>query len=95
MVYVLAGKLFLIAKSLAIQIQILQAIWIGVYDRLCSLFQLCVISWKATLQLTIVLSTKEVEYVAVIEALKETIWFRDSVKNFNLHKKVTTLFCDS
>ena len=57
-----------------------------------SLFQLCVISWKATLQLTVVLSTKEVEYVAVIEALKETIWLRDSVKNFNYTKKLLRYF---
>ena len=32
------------------------------------------VSWKSTLQSTIVLSTIEVEYMTLIEAVKETIW---------------------
>ena len=32
------------------------------------------ISWKSTLQTTVVLSTTKVEYMALTEALKEAIW---------------------
>lgn len=39
-------------------------------------FTLCgnTISWKATLQSTVALSTTEAEYMAVTEAVKEAIW---------------------
>jgi len=36
----------------------------------------CVISWKAELQDTIALSTTDAEYMAVVEASKETLWLR-------------------
>ena len=36
----------------------------------------CAISWKATLQATIALSTTKVEYMAITEASKETIWLQ-------------------
>ena len=36
----------------------------------------CAISWKATLQSTVALSTTEVEYMAVIESCKEALWLR-------------------
>ena len=43
------------------------------------LFQLCgsSISWKATLQHTIALSTKEVEFMSLTEGVKEAIWSHD------------------
>nr|GEY45329.1 retrotransposon protein, putative, Ty1-copia subclass [Tanacetum cinerariifolium] len=36
----------------------------------------CVVSWKATLQHVVTLSTTEVEYMALTEAVKEAIWLR-------------------
>ena len=39
----------------------------------------CVISWKAELQDTIVLSMIEVEYMAAVEASKEALWLRELV----------------
>ena len=36
----------------------------------------CTISWKATLQSTITLSTTEVEYMVVTEACKEAFWLK-------------------
>ncbi|GJY33134.1 retrotransposon protein, putative, ty1-copia subclass [Tanacetum coccineum] len=36
----------------------------------------CVVSWKATLQHMVALSTTEVEYMALTEAVKEVIWLR-------------------
>ncbi|PHU21575.1 hypothetical protein BC332_06682 [Capsicum chinense] len=39
----------------------------------------CAISWKATLQSTISLSTSEIEYMAITEAFKEAIWLKDQI----------------
>ena len=36
----------------------------------------CAISWEATLQSAVALSTTEVEYMAVTEACKEAIWLK-------------------
>nr|GEU52384.1 retrotransposon protein, putative, Ty1-copia subclass [Tanacetum cinerariifolium] len=40
------------------------------------LVQGCVVSWKATLQHVVALSTTESEYMALTEAVKEVIWLR-------------------
>ena len=53
------------------------------------------ISWKATLQSTVALSTTEAEYMAVTEAVKEVIWLRSLVEDLDLHQGVTTVFYDS
>lgn len=34
------------------------------------------ISWRCTLQLTVELSTTEAEYMAMTEAIKETMWLQ-------------------
>ena len=67
-------------------------------------FILCgsVISWKATLQSTIALSTIKVEYMVVtktwymvtIEAVKEAIWFKALVGNLGLQQELTLVYCD-
>jgi len=54
-----------------------------------------VISWKATLQSTVALSTMKAEYIAVTEAVKETFWLRSLVKDLGLHQGVTTVSYDS
>jgi hypothetical protein len=40
------------------------------------LVQGCVVSWKATLQHVVALSTTEAEYMALTEVVKEAIWLR-------------------
>jgi len=45
-----------------------------------------------TLQSTVVLSTTEVEYMAVTEAIKEAIWLRGLVEDFSLHQRVISVF---
>src|SRR5207237_9190631 len=36
----------------------------------------CAVSWKASLQATVALSTTEAEYMAISKACKEAIWLR-------------------
>lgn len=55
----------------------------------------CAISWKATLQTTIALSTTETEYMAITEACKEAIWLKGLFSDLNGDSWTTTLFCDS
>jgi hypothetical protein len=55
----------------------------------------CAISWKATLQSTVALSTTEAEYMAAAEAVKEAIWLRGLVSDLGLQQDETIVFCDS
>ena len=55
----------------------------------------CAISWKATLQSTISLSTTETEYMAAIEAIKEAIWLRGLVSDLGLMQDETVVYYDS
>ncbi|GKB43182.1 retrotransposon protein, putative, ty1-copia subclass [Tanacetum coccineum] len=51
------------------------------------LVQGCVVSWKATLQHVVALSTTEAEYMALTEAVKEAIWLRgllEETKHINV-----------
>ena len=36
----------------------------------------CVVSWKATLQYVVAMSTTEVEYMAIAEACKKLVWLK-------------------
>ena len=55
----------------------------------------CAISWKATLQPTVALSTIEVEYMAVTEACKEALWLKGLVGELSDQLQISTLFFDS
>ncbi|KAG8502523.1 hypothetical protein CXB51_001167 [Gossypium anomalum] len=55
----------------------------------------CTISWKATLQTTVALSTTEVEYMAITEACKEAIWLKGLFSELNEDHQISTVFCDS
>ena len=53
------------------------------------------ISWKATLQSTVALSTTKVEYMVVAEAIKEALWLKGLVSNMGLQQDSTIMFCDN
>ncbi|KAG8481449.1 hypothetical protein CXB51_026307 [Gossypium anomalum] len=55
----------------------------------------CAISWKATLQTTVALSTTEAEYMAITEACKEAIWLKGLFSELNEDLQINTVFCDS
>ncbi|KAG8477010.1 hypothetical protein CXB51_030151 [Gossypium anomalum] len=55
----------------------------------------CAISWKATLQTTVTLSTTEAEYMAITEACKEAIWLKGLFSELNEDLQISTVFCDS
>ena len=55
----------------------------------------CAISWEATLQSTIVLSTTETKYMASMEAVKVAIWLKGLVGDLGLQQDDTVVFCDS
>ncbi|KAG8471889.1 hypothetical protein CXB51_036391 [Gossypium anomalum] len=55
----------------------------------------CAISWEATLQTTVALSTTEAEYMAINEACKEAIWLNGLFSELNEDLQISTVFCDS
>ncbi|XP_038981679.1 secreted RxLR effector protein 161-like [Phoenix dactylifera] len=55
----------------------------------------CAVSWKATLQPTVALSTTEAEYMALTEAAKEAIWLRGLVQDLGLEQDRLDINCDS
>ncbi|KAG8472527.1 hypothetical protein CXB51_034427 [Gossypium anomalum] len=55
----------------------------------------CSISWKATLQTTIALSTTESEYMAITEVCKEAIWLKGLFSELNEDLQISTVFCNS
>ena len=55
----------------------------------------CAISWKATLQIIVMLSTIEEKYMAIIEACKESIWLRGFLVEICDDLHTTTVFFDS
>ncbi|KAG8503781.1 hypothetical protein CXB51_001898 [Gossypium anomalum] len=75
--------------------------FVGAIDRRRSLtgyvftIEGCAISWKATLQTTVALSTTEAEYMAITEACKEAIWLKGLFSELNEDLQISTVFCDS
>ena len=53
------------------------------------------ISWKATLQKVVALSTTKAEYMALSEAVKEALWLLGLVKELKLKQQQITVFCDN
>ncbi|KAJ4720195.1 Retrovirus-related Pol polyprotein from transposon TNT 1-94 [Melia azedarach] len=54
-----------------------------------------VVSWKATLQPTVTLSTTEAEYMALTEAAKKGIWLKGLVSDLGLYHDQAIVYCDS
>ena len=55
----------------------------------------CAVSWKATLQPVVALSTTEAEYMAITEACKESVWLRGLFAELCGVDSCIDLFCDS
>ncbi|KAG8500580.1 hypothetical protein CXB51_002706 [Gossypium anomalum] len=55
----------------------------------------CAISWKATLQTTVALSTTKAESMAITKACKEAIWLKGLFSELNEDHQISTIFCDS
>ncbi|KAG8483366.1 hypothetical protein CXB51_022321 [Gossypium anomalum] len=55
----------------------------------------CAISWKATLQTIVALSTTEAKYMAITEPCKEAIWLKGLFSELNEDLQISTVFCDS
>ncbi|GJS62986.1 retrotransposon protein, putative, ty1-copia subclass, partial [Tanacetum coccineum] len=59
------------------------------------LVQGCVVSWKATLQHVVALSTTEAEYMALTEAVKEAIWLRGLLRELGVELNKVAVNCDN
>ena len=53
------------------------------------------VSWKASLQSVVALSTTEAEYIALSEAVKEAIWLKGLVAELGLEQGSVNINCDS
>ena len=52
-------------------------------------------SWKATLQSVVAMSTTEAEYMAIVEACKESVWLKGLLAELCGVDSCIDLFCDS
>ena len=52
-------------------------------------------SWRSTLQSTMVLSTIEAEYMALIEVAKEVIWLQGLLEDLRVVQKQVNVYCYS
>ncbi|KAH9648835.1 hypothetical protein KPL70_025759 [Citrus sinensis] len=55
----------------------------------------CTISWKASLQNVVALSTTEAEYTTAADAIKEAIWLKGMVTDLGYEQRQITVHCDS
>ncbi|GJU83627.1 retrovirus-related pol polyprotein from transposon TNT 1-94 [Tanacetum coccineum] len=54
-----------------------------------------VVSWKATLQHVVALSTTKAEYIALTEAVKEAIWLRGLLEELGVKLNTVAVNCDN
>ncbi|RVW41895.1 Retrovirus-related Pol polyprotein from transposon TNT 1-94 [Vitis vinifera] len=54
-----------------------------------------VVSWKASLQFMVALSSREAKYVALIEAMKEALWVKGMIGELELAQKTLAVHCDN
>ncbi|GJV06418.1 retrovirus-related pol polyprotein from transposon TNT 1-94 [Tanacetum coccineum] len=59
------------------------------------LVQGCVVSWKAMLQHVVALSTIKVDYMALTEAVKESIWLRGLLEELGVELNTVAVNCDN
>ncbi|GKB73427.1 retrotransposon protein, putative, ty1-copia subclass, partial [Tanacetum coccineum] len=59
------------------------------------LVQGCVVSWKATLQHVVALSTTEAEYMVLTEAAKEAIWLKGLLEELGVELNTVAVNCDN
>ena len=61
------------------------------------IFKFCgnTVSWKANLQLVVVLSTMEAEYVVATKAVKEVMGLRGLEEGLGIKLKHVKVFCDN
>ncbi|GKE17155.1 retrotransposon protein, putative, ty1-copia subclass, partial [Tanacetum coccineum] len=55
----------------------------------------CVVSWKATLQHVVALSTTEAEYMAFTKAVKESIWLKGLLIELGVNLRSVVVNCDN
>ncbi|GJT00374.1 retrotransposon protein, putative, ty1-copia subclass [Tanacetum coccineum] len=55
----------------------------------------CVVSWKETLQHVVALSTTEAEYIALTEAVKESIWLKGLLIELGVNLRSVVVNCDN
>jgi len=53
------------------------------------------VSWKATLQPSVALSTTEAEYMVLTEAAKERIWLRGLINDLGINQEYANIYFDS
>ena len=51
------------------------------------------LSWKASLQPVVALSSTKAKYIALSEAIKEAIWLKGLLKDFGLSQKIVKIYC--
>ncbi|GJZ66216.1 retrotransposon protein, putative, ty1-copia subclass [Tanacetum coccineum] len=55
----------------------------------------CVVSWKATLQHVVALSTTEAEYMVLTKAVKESIWLKGLLIELGVNLRSVVVNCDN
>ena len=55
----------------------------------------CPISWKASIQPVVALSTIEVEFIAITKVVKEVIWLKGSIKEIGVDQSKVIVSCDN